>query len=66
MKEFFLFMKGKDSALTVETAGYAVLAMMAWDARAYDQQARKVIKWITSQRNWQGGFYLSQVSVTDK
>ncbi|KAK4325058.1 hypothetical protein Pmani_004368 [Petrolisthes manimaculis] len=33
---------------------------MALDPRGYDQPARKVIKWITAQRNGGGGFYSSQ------
>lgn len=49
----------------METAGYAILAMLANDARSYGQQARRVIKWITAQRNGQGGFYSTQVSAAE-
>ncbi|XP_064089812.1 alpha-1-inhibitor 3-like [Macrobrachium nipponense] len=51
------------SALEVETAGYGILAMMATDPKAYEQQARKVVKWITTQRNGRGGFYSTQDTV---
>ncbi|KAK4317436.1 hypothetical protein Pmani_011444 [Petrolisthes manimaculis] len=54
---------GFSNVLAVETAGYAVLAMMALDPRGYDQPARKVIKWITAQRNGRGGFYSTQDTV---
>ncbi|XP_069955764.1 murinoglobulin-1 isoform X2 [Cherax quadricarinatus] len=53
----------KNAALSVETAGYAVLAMMASDSRLYEQKARKVIKWISTQRNGRGGFYSTQDTV---
>lgn len=56
-------MIGRSNALAVETAGYAILAMMAKDAKKYEQQARKVVRWITAQRNGQGGFVSTQVSV---
>lgn len=35
--------------------------MMTLDAAEYEPQARKAVKWITTQRNGQGGFYSTQV-----
>ncbi|XP_071524073.1 alpha-1-inhibitor 3-like [Panulirus ornatus] len=55
--------QGRSNSLAVETAGYAILAMMARDAKKYEQQARKVVKWITAQRNGQGGFFSTQDTV---
>ncbi|XP_069170765.1 alpha-2-macroglobulin-like [Procambarus clarkii] len=54
---------GKTKAVGVETAGYAIMAMMTLDPKQYEQQARKVVKWITAQRNGQGGFYSTQDTV---
>ncbi|XP_071524396.1 alpha-1-inhibitor 3-like [Panulirus ornatus] len=54
---------GKSKSVAVETAGYAILAMMAQDPKKYEQQARKVVKWITVQRNGQGGFHSTQDTV---
>ncbi|XP_068249990.1 alpha-1-inhibitor 3-like [Palaemon carinicauda] len=51
------------SALEVETAGYAILAMMATNPSLYEQEARKVVKWISTQRNGRGGFYSTQDTV---
>lgn len=51
----------RSNALEVETAGYAILALMAHDPAANTLQARKIVKWITSKRNGQGGFYSTQV-----
>lgn len=38
--------------------------MLTLDATKYEPQARKVVKWITAQRNGQGGFYSTQVRGT--
>ncbi|KAK8754270.1 hypothetical protein OTU49_015223, partial [Cherax quadricarinatus] len=54
---------GKSNAVAVETAGYAIMAMMTLDSVKYRDQARKVVKWITAQRNGQGGFYSTQDTV---
>lgn len=54
---------GKSQAVAVETAGYAVLAMMTVDAAKFELQARKIVKWISSQRNGQGGFISTQDTV---
>nr|XP_045622212.1 murinoglobulin-1-like [Procambarus clarkii] len=54
---------GQSRGIAVEVAGYAVLAMMTLDPEGHRQQALKVIKWITSQRNGQGGFYSTQDTV---
>ncbi|XP_071524049.1 alpha-1-inhibitor 3-like [Panulirus ornatus] len=54
---------GKSKSIEVETAGYAILAMMTQDPENFEQQARKVVKWITTQRNGQGGFYSTQDTV---
>ncbi|XP_042877971.1 alpha-2-macroglobulin-like isoform X7 [Penaeus japonicus] len=54
---------GKSEAVAVETAGYAILAMMTLDAAKYELQARKIVKWISSQRNGQGGFISTQDTV---
>ncbi|XP_063886499.1 pregnancy zone protein-like [Scylla paramamosain] len=51
------------NSLKVEIAGYAALAMMTYDASTYKYQTRKVFKWITAQRNGQGGFYSTQDTV---
>ncbi|XP_064089811.1 alpha-1-inhibitor 3-like [Macrobrachium nipponense] len=50
-------------SLEVETAGYAILAMMTTDPKAHELQARKVVKWITTQRSGRGGFYSTQDTV---
>lgn len=55
------FPTGRSNALEVETAGYAILALMAQDPVANALQARKIVKWITTKRNGQGGFYSTQV-----
>ncbi|XP_068236577.1 alpha-1-inhibitor 3-like isoform X6 [Palaemon carinicauda] len=54
---------GMSDAVAVETAGYAVLAMMTLDSERYLVQARKVVKWISSKRNGQGGFISTQDTV---
>ncbi|XP_063596598.1 alpha-1-inhibitor 3-like [Penaeus indicus] len=53
----------RSKALQVETAGYAILALMAQDPVANALQARQIVKWITSKRNGQGGFYSTQDTV---
>ncbi|KAK4303730.1 hypothetical protein Pmani_024278 [Petrolisthes manimaculis] len=50
-------------ASKLETAGYAILAMMTHDPVNNEQKARKIVKWITAQRNGQGGFYSTQDTV---
>lgn len=42
-------------------AGYAILAMMTLDAVKYEPMARRVVKWVTEQRNGLGGFVSTQV-----
>lgn len=54
---------GRSDAVAVETAGYAILAMMTLDSKRFDNQARKVVKWISSKRNGQGGFISTQDTV---
>ncbi|XP_047480379.1 alpha-1-inhibitor 3-like [Penaeus chinensis] len=53
----------KSNALSVETAGYAILAMMAQDPEQHILNARKVVKWITTKRNGLGGFFSTQDTV---
>nr|XP_053636062.1 alpha-1-inhibitor 3-like [Cherax quadricarinatus] len=67
MKTDTLFWKfpaksGSSLGLAVETAGYAILAMMRNASRS-DLLARKVVKWVTAERNGQGGFYSTQDTV---
>lgn len=47
--------------MAVEVAGYAILAMTTLDADFYQHKALKIVKWISSQRNGQGGFISTQV-----
>ncbi|XP_076068702.1 alpha-1-inhibitor 3-like isoform X2 [Oratosquilla oratoria] len=54
---------GKSDAVAVETAGYAVLAMITHDAARYDDETIKIVKWISSKRNGQGGFVSTQDTV---
>ncbi|XP_063849335.1 alpha-2-macroglobulin-like [Scylla paramamosain] len=53
----------RSRAAAVEVAGYAILAMMTLNPETYEPKARKVVKWITTQRNGQGGFYSTQDTV---
>ncbi|XP_050717838.1 alpha-2-macroglobulin-like isoform X1 [Eriocheir sinensis] len=55
--------QGNSQAAALETAGYAILALMTLDAEKNEPQARKIIKWITTQRNGQGGFYSTQDTI---
>ncbi|XP_042222119.1 alpha-1-inhibitor 3-like [Homarus americanus] len=55
--------QSKSSSLMVETAGYAILAMMTENSRRYEYQARRIVKWISSQRNGRGGFVSTQDTV---
>uniref|UniRef100_A0A0N7ZA31 Alpha-macroglobulin receptor-binding domain-containing protein n=1 Tax=Scylla olivacea TaxID=85551 RepID=A0A0N7ZA31_SCYOL len=55
--------EGGTRAAAVEVAGYAILAMMTLNPEIYEPKARKVVKWITTQRNGQGGFYSTQDTV---
>ncbi|XP_069182538.1 alpha-2-macroglobulin [Procambarus clarkii] len=50
-------------ALEVETASYALLAMVATNYTVHKPQIRKIVKWIARQRNSQGGFYTTQDTV---
>lgn len=56
-----IYFTGNSRAASIETAGYAILAMMTHDPINMEPQARKIVKWITAQRNGQGGFYSTQV-----
>ncbi|XP_042230883.1 alpha-1-macroglobulin-like [Homarus americanus] len=53
----------KSEGVAVETAGYAVLAMLTLNASRFDYQAKKIVKWISSKRNGQGGFVSTQDTV---
>lgn len=53
----------RSASLLVETAGYAILSMVTLDAQAFETDIRKVVKWITEQRNGQGGFHTTQDTV---
>nr|AYV97196.1 alpha-2 macroglobulin [Portunus trituberculatus] len=55
--------ESRTRAAAVEVAGYAILAMMTLNPETYEPKARKVVKWITTQRNGQGGFYSTQDTV---
>lgn len=55
--------EGRTRAAAVEVAGYAILAMMTLNPETYEPKARKVVKWLTTQRNGQGGFYSTQDTV---
>ncbi|KAG7168906.1 Murinoglobulin-2-like 1, partial [Homarus americanus] len=50
----------KSQAVEVEIAGYAIMAMLTIDAKKYEEQARRTIKWVTARRNGQGGFFSTQ------
>ncbi|XP_070001311.1 alpha-2-macroglobulin-like protein 1 [Penaeus vannamei] len=52
----------RSNSLAVETAGYAIMAMMANPER-YLLDARKIVKWITTKRNGYGGFYSTQDTI---
>lgn len=55
--------EGKSKGVAVEIAGYAILAMTTLDADNYQHKAFKIVKWISSQRNGQGGFISTQVPI---
>ncbi|KAK4303545.1 hypothetical protein Pmani_024447 [Petrolisthes manimaculis] len=55
--------KDNSRAVSLETAGYAILALMTHDPKTNEEKARKIVKWITAQRNGQGGFYSTQDTV---
>ncbi|XP_076068974.1 alpha-2-macroglobulin-like protein 1 [Oratosquilla oratoria] len=55
--------QGTGRGVAVETAGYAVLAMMTLDSVRYDAEALKIVKWISSKRNGYGGFVSTQDTV---
>nr|AGJ71756.1 macroglobulin [Palaemon carinicauda] len=50
-------------SIEVETAGYAILAMLKTDAKTYELEILKIVKWITYQRNGYGGFISTQDTV---
>ncbi|KAK4309869.1 hypothetical protein Pmani_018530 [Petrolisthes manimaculis] len=54
---------GKSKGVAVEVAGYAILAMTTLDANLYHHNTFKIVKWISSQRNGQGGFISTQDTV---
>ncbi|XP_069174260.1 alpha-1-inhibitor 3-like [Procambarus clarkii] len=54
---------GESMGVAVETAGYAVLAMMTLNADGANIMSTKIVKWITAQRNGQGGFHSTQDTV---
>lgn len=54
---------GKSAAAGVETAAYALLAMATVSPADYLDDMQKVVKWISSKRNGQGGFVSTQVTV---
>ncbi|XP_042884509.1 alpha-1-inhibitor 3-like [Penaeus japonicus] len=54
---------GNKAPLAVETASYAVLAMMVQNPEKYALRAKKVVKWIVGARNGYGGFYSTQATV---
>ncbi|XP_047485551.1 alpha-1-inhibitor 3-like isoform X2 [Penaeus chinensis] len=51
------------NSLAIETAGYAVLAMLSHGPQLHMLRARKVVQWLTSRRNGWGGFYSTQDTV---
>ena len=55
--------EAKVPPVAVETAGYVVLAMMNTDADRYMSVAHLIIRWISTQRNSQGGFISTQDTV---
>lgn len=54
---------GKSAAAGVETAAYALLAMATVSPTDYLDDMQKVVKWISSKRNGQGGFVSTQDTV---
>ncbi|KAK8391913.1 hypothetical protein O3P69_017494 [Scylla paramamosain] len=54
---------GKSAAAGVETAAYALLAMATVSPTEYLADMQKVVKWISSKRNGQGGFVSTQDTV---
>ncbi|KAK4307036.1 hypothetical protein Pmani_021177 [Petrolisthes manimaculis] len=56
--------KGRTSnsrTVSLETAGYTILAMMTHHPITNEEKARKIVKWITAQCKGQAGFYSTQV-----
>ncbi|KAK4321505.1 hypothetical protein Pmani_007700 [Petrolisthes manimaculis] len=49
--------------VSLETAGYTILALMTHHPITNEEKARKIVKWITAQRKGQGGFYSTQDTV---
>ena len=56
-------LEGKNSALEVETAAYALLALLKEDPVKHAEDARKIVRYLTSKQNGQGGFVSTQVSL---
>ncbi|XP_045126879.1 alpha-2-macroglobulin-like protein 1 isoform X2 [Portunus trituberculatus] len=54
---------GKSAAAGVETAAYALLAMATLSPVDYLNDMQKLVKWISSKRNGQGGFVSTQDTV---
>ncbi|XP_064093307.1 alpha-1-inhibitor 3-like isoform X2 [Macrobrachium nipponense] len=53
----------KSNAVELETAAYAILALVEQDFETHEAQVRKIVKWIMTQRNGLGGFYSTQDTV---
>nr|XP_053637252.1 LOW QUALITY PROTEIN: alpha-2-macroglobulin-like [Cherax quadricarinatus] len=54
---------GKSEGVEIETAGYTLLAMMTLNATRFQNQAVKIVKFLSSKRNGQGGFISTQDTV---
>ncbi|KAG0728380.1 Murinoglobulin-1 [Chionoecetes opilio] len=54
---------GKSAAAGVEAASYALLAMATLNPGNYLEHMQKVVKWVSSKRNGQGGFVSTQDTV---
>nr|ADT91769.1 alpha 2-macroglobulin [Penaeus indicus] len=57
-----MFYRSNSLAVESDTAGYAIMAMMANPER-YLLDARKIVKWITTKRRGYGGFYSTQDTI---
>ncbi|RXG53100.1 Alpha-2-macroglobulin [Armadillidium vulgare] len=47
---------GQSTPLHVETAAYALLSIITFDYEQYQEEAKKIVRWLSSQMNGQGGF----------
>jgi len=54
---------GNSKGVAVETAGYALMAMTASNPDKYKEHAHRIVKWMSSQRNSQGGFHSTQDTI---